>query len=69
MKPSRIVTGIWIGITSLVGLRAQVGCSIPAQSVALHTTEARAPNVARRMTQRDARQAETQLSSPATRSR
>jgi hypothetical protein len=69
MKPSRIVTGIGMGSIGLVGLAAQVGCSIPAQSVALHTTGALAPNVARRMTQRDARQAETQLSSPVTRSR
>jgi hypothetical protein len=69
MKPSRIVTVIGMGSIGPVGLRAQVGGSIPAQSVALHTTEARAPNVARRMTQRDGRQAETQLSSPVTRSR
>ena len=68
MKPYRIVTGIGMGIIGLVGLTAQVGCSIPAPSVALHTTEALAPNVARRMTQRDGRQGEPQLSSPATRS-
>jgi hypothetical protein len=69
MTPSRIVTVVGMGIIGLVGLTAQVGCSIPAQSVALHTTDALVPNVARRMTQRDGRQAETQLSSPVTRSR
>jgi hypothetical protein len=69
MKPSRIVTGIWIGITSPVWLRAQVGGSTRAPSVAIRMTDTVAPDVARRMIQVWIRRAETYPFSPTKRSR
>lgn len=69
MTLSRIVTGIWMGLIDPVGLTAQIGCSTRAPSVAIRMTDTVAPDMARRMTQRYGQQAETQLSSPAMRSR